>query len=142
MIEDRKSGILAVTVTDGDATRAAAMGRAYVEELDRLVRELNTSTAHRERVFLEDRLKTIKQDLDAAARDFGEFASKNAAIDIKEQGKATNGSRSRARGPVDRGAVGAGRTAGKSTPTRMCEYGRPGRKSPNCRSGWSRSVGL
>jgi uncharacterized protein involved in exopolysaccharide biosynthesis len=89
MMEDRKSGILAVTVTDGDASRAAAMGKAYVEELDRLVRELNTSTAHRERVFLEERLKTIKQDLDAAARDFGEFASKNAAIDIKEQGKAT-----------------------------------------------------
>src|ERR1700722_9969570 len=36
MMEDRKSGILAVTVTDGDASRAAAMGKAYVEELDRL----------------------------------------------------------------------------------------------------------
>jgi capsule polysaccharide export protein KpsE/RkpR len=89
MVEDRKSGILAVWVTDGDPGRAAAMGRAYVEELDRLVHELNTSTAHRERVFLEERLKTIKLDLDAAARDFGNFASKNAAIDIKEQGKAT-----------------------------------------------------
>ncbi len=89
MVEDRKSGILQVTVTDGDPHRAAAMGQAYVEELDRLVRDLNTSTAHRERVFLEERLKTIKQDLDAAARDFGEFASQNAAIDIKEQGKAT-----------------------------------------------------
>ena len=89
MIEDRKSGILSVTVTDGDPKRAAAIGTAYVDELDRLVVELNTSNAHRERVFLEERLKTIKQDLDAAARDFSEFASKNAAIDIKEQGKAT-----------------------------------------------------
>ncbi len=89
MIEDRKSGILAITVTDGDPRRAAAIGQAYVDELDRLVVELNTSTAHRERVFLEERLKTIKQDLDVAARDFSEFASKNAAIDIKEQGKAT-----------------------------------------------------
>jgi capsule polysaccharide export protein KpsE/RkpR len=89
MTEDRKSGILSVTVTDGDPRRAAAIGQAYVDELDRLVVELNTSTAHRERIFLEERLKTIKQDLDAAARDFSEFASKNAAIDIKEQGKAT-----------------------------------------------------
>jgi capsule polysaccharide export protein KpsE/RkpR len=87
--EDRKSGILAITVTDGDPKRAAAIGQAYVDELDRLVVDLNTSTAHRERVFLEERLKTIKQDLDTAARDFSEFASKNAAIDIKEQGKAT-----------------------------------------------------
>ena len=89
MTEDRKSGILAITVTDEDPKRAAAIGQAYVDELDRLVVELNTSTAHRERVFLEERLKTIKQDLDVAARDFSEFASKNAAIDIKEQGKAT-----------------------------------------------------
>ena len=89
MTEDRKSGILAIVVTDGDPKRAAAIGQAYVDELDRLVVELNTSTAHRERVFLEERLKTIKTDLDAAARDFSEFASKNAAIDIKEQGKAT-----------------------------------------------------
>ncbi len=89
MTEDRKSGILSITVTDGDPRRAAAMGKAYVDELDRLVVELNTSTAHRERVFLEERLKTIKTDLDAAARDFSEFASKNATIDIKEQGKAT-----------------------------------------------------
>ena len=89
MTEDRKSGILSIAVTDGDPKRAAAIGQAYVDELDRLVAELNTSTAHRERVFLEERLKTIKQDLDSAARDFSEFASKNAALDIKEQGKAT-----------------------------------------------------
>lgn len=89
MAEDRKSGILTVSVTDGDPKRASAIGQAYVEELDRLVHELNTSTAHRERVFLEERLQTIKLDLDAAARDFGEFASKHAAIDIKEQGRAT-----------------------------------------------------
>jgi capsule polysaccharide export protein KpsE/RkpR len=89
MTEDRKSGIIAITVTDRDPQRATAMGKAYVDELDRLVVELNTSTAHRERVFLEQRLQTIKQDLDQAARDFSEFASKNAALDIKEQGKAT-----------------------------------------------------
>jgi capsule polysaccharide export protein KpsE/RkpR len=89
MTEDRKSGILGITVSDGDPKRAAAIGQAYVDELDRLVAELNTSTAHRERVFLEERLKTIKQDLDSAAHDFSEFASKNAALDIKEQGKAT-----------------------------------------------------
>jgi uncharacterized protein involved in exopolysaccharide biosynthesis len=87
-IEDRRSGIIAITVTDGDPKRAAAIASAYVNELDRLVAQLNTSTAHRERVFLEERLKSIKQDLDSAARDFSDFSSKNAAIDIKEQGKA------------------------------------------------------
>lgn len=86
--EDRKSGILAIGVTDHSPQRAAAMAQAYVSELDRLVAELNTSAAHRERVFLEERLKSVKQDLDSSAKEFSQFASNNSAIDIKEQGKA------------------------------------------------------
>lgn len=86
--EDRKSGIITIKVTDRDPQRAAGMAQAYVQELNRLVAELTTSAAHRERVFLEERLKAVKQDLDAAAQEFGQFASKNTAIDIKEQGKA------------------------------------------------------
>ncbi len=85
--EDRKSGIITIRVTDGSAQRAAAMGNAYTEELNRLVAELTTSSAHRERVFLEERLKAVKLDLDSAAKEFSEFSSKNVAIDIKEQGK-------------------------------------------------------
>ncbi|MGO9086137.1 MAG: GumC family protein [Candidatus Sulfotelmatobacter sp.] len=86
--EDRKSGIISIAVTDHSPQRAAAMAQAYVAELDRLVVELNTSAAHRERVFLEERLKSVKQDLDSSAKEFSEFASKNTAIDIKEQGRA------------------------------------------------------
>lgn len=86
--EDRKSGIVTITVTDRDKQRATAMARAYVDELNRTLMEVSTSAAHRERVFLEGRLKEVKQDLDQAARDFAQFASKNTAIDIKEQGKA------------------------------------------------------
>ena len=86
--EDRKSGIITIRVTDRDPRRAAAMGEAYVEELNRLVADLSTSGAHRERIFLEERLKVVQQDLEAAEEDFSQFASKNMAIDIKEQGKA------------------------------------------------------
>lgn len=85
---DRKSQIISITVTDHDPKRAAAMGQAYVEELNRLVAELSTSSARRERIFLEERLKAVSQDLEAAEKDFSEFASKNIAIDIREQGKA------------------------------------------------------
>ncbi len=86
--EDLKSGIISIRVTDRDPKRVAAMAAAYVEELNGLVVELSTSAAHRERVFLEERLKAVKQDLDAAAKDYSEFSSKNATIDIKEQGRA------------------------------------------------------
>jgi uncharacterized protein involved in exopolysaccharide biosynthesis len=93
--EDRKSGIITITVADRDPQRAAAMAQAYVEELDRLVAELSTSAAHRERVFLEERLQSVKQELDQAARDLSQFESKNGAMDIAEQGKSL----------VDAGAV-------------------------------------
>jgi capsule polysaccharide export protein KpsE/RkpR len=88
MSEDRKSGIISLAITDGDPQRAAALGRAYIQELDRLVAQVSTSAARREREFIQERLKTVKQDLDAASKDFSEFSSKNMTIDIKEQGKA------------------------------------------------------
>jgi uncharacterized protein involved in exopolysaccharide biosynthesis len=86
--EDRKSGIITVSVWDHNPQKAAAMAGAYVKELDRLVAEVSTSAAKRERIFLEERLQAVKQDLDASATKFSEFASKNTAIDIPAQGKA------------------------------------------------------
>ena len=85
---DRKSGIITITVTDNDPRRAAAMAGEYVAELNIVVNQLNTSSAHRERVFLEERLTQVKQDLESAEKDFSQFASKSGAIDIKEQGRA------------------------------------------------------
>jgi capsule polysaccharide export protein KpsE/RkpR len=86
--EDRKSGIITLAVSDRDRWRAQAMAAAYVDELNGLVAELSTSAARRERVFLGERLVSIKQDLDRAARELGEFSSKNATVDINEQARA------------------------------------------------------
>ena len=85
---DRKSQIITITVTDKSPQRAAEMGKAYVEELNRLVSELSTSSARRERVFLEGRLQAVSKDLEDAEKEFSQFASKNTAIDVKEQAKA------------------------------------------------------
>ena len=85
---DRKSQIISVTVTDGSPQRAAAMSQAYVEELNHLVAELSTSSARRERIFLEERLQAVNNDLESAEKEFSQFASKNTTIDIREQGKA------------------------------------------------------
>lgn len=88
VVEDRKSGIITIGVTDHDPKRAAAIAHAYVTELDRLVAEVGTSSARRERIFLEGRLHDVKGDLNVAAGKFSDFASKNTAIDIPAQGKA------------------------------------------------------
>jgi uncharacterized protein involved in exopolysaccharide biosynthesis len=86
--EDRKSGIISIGVTDHDPKRASAMAKSYVDELDRLVAKVSTSAARRERIFLEERLKAVKGELDDSAKNFSDFASKNSAIDIPAQGKA------------------------------------------------------
>ena len=86
--QDRKSGIITIRVTDRNPQRAAVIAQEYATELNGVVNKLNTSSAHRERVFLEERLKEVKQDLAESEQEFSQFSSKNAAIDIKEQGKA------------------------------------------------------
>ncbi len=86
--EDRKSGIITITVTDHSAERAAAIANSYVNELNAMVAQLSTSSAHRERVFLEDRLQSVKRDLDDAETQLAQFSSKNNTIDIEQQEKA------------------------------------------------------
>jgi uncharacterized protein involved in exopolysaccharide biosynthesis len=85
---DRKSQMITIAVTDHNPKLAAAIADAYIAELNRLVAELSTSSARRERIFLEGRLKEVSQDLEAAEKEFSQFSSKNTAVDIKEQGKA------------------------------------------------------
>ena len=86
--EDRKSGIVTVTVTDHSPQRAAQIAGAYIDQLDKMMASLDTSSAHRERVFLESRLKSVQQDLQSAETQFSQFASKNATLDVPEQAKA------------------------------------------------------
>jgi len=85
---ERKTQIVSITVTDRNPQRATAMAQAYVDQLNRLVALLSTSSARRERIFLEGRLQTVNVDLESAEKQFSQFASKNSALDIKEQGKA------------------------------------------------------
>jgi capsule polysaccharide export protein KpsE/RkpR len=63
------------------------MARAYVEELGVIMAQLNNSSAHRERVFLQDRLQIVKVEMEAAEKEFSEFANKSGAMDITEQGQ-------------------------------------------------------
>ncbi len=86
--EDRKSGVMTITVTDKNRQRSVAIAQAYIDELNRMVATMNTSAAHRERVFLEGRLNVVKHELDQSAKDLSEFSSKNTTLDVKEQGRA------------------------------------------------------
>jgi uncharacterized protein involved in exopolysaccharide biosynthesis len=88
---DRRSGIISISVEDKSPQRAAAIAQEYVKQLDQVLASVNTSAAHRERVFIEGRLGEVKQELDASAKEFARFSSQNAAIDVPEQAKAMVG---------------------------------------------------
>ena len=86
--EDTKSGIITITVTDNNPERARALAAGYVEQLNRLVSKVSTSSARREREFLEERLQKVKVDLDEATLRLSQFSSRNMTFDPQLQGRA------------------------------------------------------
>lgn len=87
--QERKSGIISISVTDNDPRRAAALADGYVDQLNRLLATVSTSAAGRERQFLERRLTEVKKDLDESVAQLSQFSSKNTTFDPVVQGKAT-----------------------------------------------------
>jgi len=98
--EDKKSGVITVTVTDYKPEMAAQMANAYVEELNKAAADLNTGDAHRERVFLEGRLTEAKQDLDQASLALSQYSSKNTLMDPQTQGRAMVDAAARVQGEI------------------------------------------
>lgn len=88
IIEDKKSGMLALSVQDGDPIRARDLAQGYLDELNKLVARSSTSHARQERVFLESRLNVVGRDLEEAQIALSTFSSQNSTIDIKEQTRA------------------------------------------------------
>lgn len=86
--EDKKSGVITIAVEDNSRIRARDLAQAYLDELNRLVTRTNTSAAHRERVFIEQRLHAVQGDLEQAELQLSQFSSRSSAIDIKEQTRA------------------------------------------------------
>ena len=87
--EDKKSGIISISVTDEDRNRARDIAQAYIDEMNKTVNSLSASSARRERIFLETELKTIKDDLDSNTRALSQFSSRNATFDPQKQSDAT-----------------------------------------------------
>ena len=86
--ENKKSGVITIAVEDQSRVRARDLAQGYLDELNRLLTTTSTSTAHRERVFIEKRLNSVKGSLEDAELQLSQFSSKTSAIDIKEQTRA------------------------------------------------------
>jgi uncharacterized protein involved in exopolysaccharide biosynthesis len=86
--EDKKSGVITIVVEDRSRVRARDLAQGYLDGLNNLVTQTNTSTANRERVFIEQRLSTVRTNLEDAELQLSQFSSKSSAIDIQEQTRA------------------------------------------------------
>jgi capsule polysaccharide export protein KpsE/RkpR len=86
--EDRKSFVITLSVTDHDRQRARDLAQGYIEELNNLLAHVTTSSAGQQRLFLEQRLIQVRKDLETAEKNFSQYSSKNATLDLPEQTRA------------------------------------------------------
>jgi tyrosine-protein kinase Etk/Wzc len=98
--DDKKSGIITVSVENKDPRRAADMANAFVEELRRLTKGLAVSEASQRRLFFEDQLEDAKKGLVRSEDAMRGFQEKTGALQIEEQAKAVIESMSQLRAQI------------------------------------------
>ena len=98
--EDKKSGVIMITVRDRDPQFAAALAGGYVNALDHVMSQESTSAARRERIFIEQRLADEKKALEDAEEKFSRFSSSNMALNIPEQTRVMVESAARLQGEL------------------------------------------
>jgi uncharacterized protein involved in exopolysaccharide biosynthesis len=86
--EDRKSGIITLTVEDKDPKRSADMANAFIEELRSLAGGLAITEAAERRLFFEEQIRHARESLSRAEEDLKEFQQKTGAFHIDAQAQA------------------------------------------------------
>jgi tyrosine-protein kinase Etk/Wzc len=87
-IKKTKGDLITISVEDKDRKQAADIANAYVEELDKLARQLGTSSAGRMRVFLEKQIDETKRELRIAEDTLRNFQTEHKMVAVDEQTKA------------------------------------------------------
>ena len=85
--EDRKSGIISLTVEDRDPKRAADMANTFVEELKSVAGGLAISEAGQRRMFFEEQIRQTKDSLARAEEEVKGF-QRTGAFQVDAQAKA------------------------------------------------------
>ena len=88
VLEDKKSGIISLTVEDREPKRAADMANAFVEELKSLAGGLAISEAGQRRMFFEDQLGQTKVSLARAEEEIKGFQQRTGMFQVDAQARA------------------------------------------------------
>ena len=86
--EDRKSGIILLTVEDRDPKRASDMANAFVEELRSLAGGLAISEAGQRRMFFEEQIRHTKESLARAEEEIKSFQQRTGMFHVDAQARA------------------------------------------------------
>jgi capsule polysaccharide export protein KpsE/RkpR len=86
--EDKKSGVIEISVLDKDPVRAAQMANAYAEELGKLTADMDAQTGRLERQYFEAQLRQAKSDFRKASDELSMYGGQKGALNIEDEGKA------------------------------------------------------
>jgi tyrosine-protein kinase Etk/Wzc len=82
-----KEGVITISVTDRDPTRAASLANGYVEELRKLAKNLAVTEAGRRRLFFEREMETAREELVKADQSLRQTQEKTGLLQIDSQAK-------------------------------------------------------
>lgn len=86
--EEKKSGVVTVSVEDTDPARAAALANAFIEELRSMAGGLAVTEAAERRSFFEEQLRGARSAMSKAEEELRGYQEKTGALQIDEQAKA------------------------------------------------------
>ena len=87
-VEVFPEGLIAISVDARTPVLASDIANSYVDELDRFNQEVNMTRGKRNRMFIEDRLVSVKMDLKAAEESLKVFQQNHKTVSLEEEVKA------------------------------------------------------
>ncbi|RJQ17505.1 MAG: hypothetical protein C4560_08755 [Nitrospiraceae bacterium] len=82
------SRILMISTKDKDPVKAADMANAFVEALQVFLKDIAVTQASRKRLFFEEQLKKVKEDLIKSEEAMREFQEKTGVVKVEAQAGA------------------------------------------------------
>jgi capsule polysaccharide export protein KpsE/RkpR len=98
--DDKKSGVVSITVRNSDPARARDMANEYVTQLNKVLTSVMNTSAGREKEFIKKRLNEEEALLHKAEKDLSEFSSGSMAFDPSQQIRVTVESAARLQGEL------------------------------------------
>ena len=84
-ISKTKEEIILISVEDRDPEAAARMANAFVEELDKINKQVAMSSGKRTRIFIEKRLVEAREELKKIEGEIKSFMEANRAVKLDDQ---------------------------------------------------------